>query len=42
MDVLESAYFAQSEHSIDDFAKDDVLAVEEVTRRGGDEELEGR
>ncbi len=30
---------AQSKHAIDDFAKDDVLPVEEIARRGRDEEL---
>jgi hypothetical protein len=30
---------AQSEHAIDDFAKDDVLPVEEIARCGRDEEL---
>jgi len=31
---------AQSEHAVDDFAKDDVLPVEEITRCGRDEELQ--
>ena len=35
-DILD---LAQSEHAVDDFAKDDVLPVEEITRRGRDEEL---
>jgi hypothetical protein len=30
---------AQSEHAVDDFAKDDVLPVEEIARCGRDEEL---
>ena len=29
----------QSEHAVDDFAKDDVLPVEEIARCGRDEEL---
>ena len=32
-------YLAQREHAVDDFAKDDVLPVEEIARRGRDEEL---
>ena len=30
---------AQSEHAVDDFAKDDVLPVEEIARCGRDEKL---
>ena len=30
---------AQSEHAVDDFAEDDVLPVEEITRCGRDEKL---
>ena len=30
---------AQSEHAVNDFAKDDVLPVEEIARGGRDEEL---
>jgi hypothetical protein len=30
---------AQSEHAVDDFAKNDVLPVEEIARCGRDEEL---
>lgn len=33
-------YLAEGEHAIDDAAKDDMLAVEEVAFCCGDEELE--
>ena len=33
---------AQRKHPVNDLAKDNVLAVEEVAGRGSDEELEGR
>jgi hypothetical protein len=32
---------AHGEHAVNDFAEDDVLAVEEVTFGGSDEELVG-